>query len=88
MKAHLMAKYEKNLIIMEEINLPSVICFWDTGDKILSDSWYQIEKFNSKQERLRVVEETAAVILEISFYRPNIYIISYSFIYIISYISI
>ncbi len=40
------------------------MCFKNTGYSILSESWYEQKKSSEKEERLRIVETAAAIIVE------------------------
>lgn len=62
-KARLMNKYEEDILIIEKHKQSPVVCFRDTGYKLLADQWYTAKKLNPDEERLRVVKEAAAIIL-------------------------
>lgn len=63
-KDRLFKKYGSDIIIAETSNRITVVCFKNTGFKILSDNWYENRKTDPKEERLRVVQAAAAIILE------------------------
>ncbi|CAH2089718.1 unnamed protein product [Euphydryas editha] len=63
-KAHLEAKYGEDILIIEKQKRDCVVCFRNTGFKILADKWYQEKKQNYHEERLRVIREAAAIIRE------------------------
>lgn len=60
----LKTKYEDDIIITSRRgkNKPPVICFRNTGYKILTQSWYDSRNVDEKGERLRIVKATAAII--------------------------
>lgn len=58
-KTRLLKKY---ILIFDKNNHSAVVCFRDTGYKLLADTWYTAKKSNP-EERLRVVKEAAAIIL-------------------------
>lgn len=64
-KAKLFEKFGDRIIIKPGSNrfdVP-VICFTDTGYKVLNDAWYQQEgKKNNAEERMRIVKKAAAII--------------------------
>ncbi|KAE9523143.1 hypothetical protein AGLY_016457 [Aphis glycines] len=42
----------------------SVVCFKNTGFKVLTNAWYDSKKANEEEERLRIVEAAATIIRE------------------------
>lgn len=64
LKARLIKKYGDEIIVTDEKNQNQVICFRNTGYKILTNSWYDSKKSNPQEERLRVIEAAAAIIRE------------------------
>jgi len=63
-KAHLLKKYGSDIIITFSPNKMPVVCFKNTGYKILNDAWYQQALKNEQEERLRIVKTAAAIIVE------------------------
>lgn len=63
-KAHLLKKYGGDIIIAFSKNKKLVVCFKNTGYKILNDAWYQQGLRNEQEERLRIVKTAAAIIVE------------------------
>ncbi|KAG5896552.1 hypothetical protein JTB14_030755 [Gonioctena quinquepunctata] len=57
----LLEKYGSDILITEKI--PYIVCFKGTGHKIITDSWYD-ERLPKDEERLRIVETSAAIIFE------------------------
>lgn len=54
----------------------AMICFKNTGHKILTSAWYSAKNTDPKEDRLRAVREVAAIILEdirSVFYRTDVY---------------
>ncbi|CAG9814961.1 unnamed protein product [Phaedon cochleariae] len=65
LKRRLEGKYGDDIIISDSPNRECIICFKNTGHKILSDNWYVNEKKGDpKEERLRVVKTAGKIILE------------------------
>ncbi|CAH2989439.1 unnamed protein product [Chilo suppressalis] len=52
------------ILIIEKQKRDCVVCFRNTGFKILSDKWYEEKKKDYHEERLRVIREAAAIIRE------------------------
>lgn len=63
-KLHLSQKYGEDILFVDAIGQPTVVCFRNTGYKILTNTWYEEKKANKDEERLRVVRAAAAIILE------------------------
>lgn len=63
-KKYLINKYRDNIVIFERPRIGTFICLTNAGAKILSDSFYKEKKGNPAEERSRVVEEAAGIILE------------------------
>lgn len=61
-RAHLLAKYGNDVIV--SVNAPFVVCFKNTGYKIITDSWYEQKSATEREERLRIVRTAAAIIVE------------------------
>ena len=58
----LQEKYGSDVIISS--SAPYVICFKNTGYRILTESWYNQKCALEKEERLRIVKTAAAIIIE------------------------
>lgn len=63
-KSRLQEKYGEDICIFDSQGHDAFVCFRSTGYKILSSTWYDERKSNKEEERLRVVREAAAIILE------------------------
>lgn len=75
-KQKLRNKYNTDIIIIENRGKPTVVCFRNTGYKILMDSWYQKKATTEAQERLRIVTAAADIIREdirSKFYETSVY---------------
>lgn len=64
LKKRLQEKYGHGIIITAGNNREPIICFRNTGYTILSNKWYESREKNDQEERLRVVEAAAGIILE------------------------
>ena len=62
-KARLLQKYGDDISIVVT-HKRTIVCFRNTGFKILTDSWYASKKTNAEEERLRVVRAAANILLE------------------------
>lgn len=60
---HLLERYGEDVII-SKIKQSTIVCFKNTGHKILTDAWYNEKRSSEREERLRLVETAADVILE------------------------
>ncbi|XP_031335335.1 uncharacterized protein LOC116165167 isoform X2 [Photinus pyralis] len=60
-KQRLLEKYGDDICITA--NMPYIVCFKSTGHKIINDFWYQ-NRLSEKEERTRIVETAAAIIVE------------------------
>lgn len=65
-KAKLQTHYGSDITIAEAENRSRVVCFRNTGYKILSEKGYQYKKDNPIEERFRIVGAAAAIVLELS----------------------
>lgn len=63
-KDRLLKKYGSDILISTSANKKPVVCFKNTGYQILTDSWYQHKSLSEKEERRRIVETAAAIIVE------------------------
>lgn len=63
-KERLKQKYEDDIWIFEMNRRESVVCFRNTGHKLLAVDWYQNKNPNPEDEKLRVIREAAAIIVE------------------------
>lgn len=63
-KTHLKDKYGDDILINERQGRDCVVCFRNTGFKILSEKWYEEKKKDYREERLRVIREASAIIRE------------------------
>ncbi|KMQ84911.1 hypothetical protein RF55_16900, partial [Lasius niger] len=63
-KERLKQKYEDDIWIFEMNRRESVVCFRNTGHKLLAEDWYQNKNPNPEDEKLRVIREAAATIVE------------------------
>ncbi len=64
MKRKLLDHFGDDIIITCLPGKKSVICFRNTGYKILSSAWYTQKSQDQKQERLRIVKTAAAIVRE------------------------
>lgn len=60
----LIARYGSNIVITTKSKSLTIICFRDTADNILTNSWYEERKTNFCDERSRIVEAAASIIKE------------------------
>lgn len=63
-KARLIEKYGDDILFASIKKKKTVVCFKNTGEKILTNSWYQKTCMSEREERLRVVEAAAKIICE------------------------
>lgn len=63
-KQRLQEEYGHEILIFEKQGTPCIICFRNTGYKILSKAWYDAKNSDPEEERLRVIREAAAIIVE------------------------
>lgn len=64
-KTHLKKRFGDDIVIVEMgSNKGSVVCFKNTGHRILYDHWYKEQKGDAHHERLRVVKAAAEIIVE------------------------
>lgn len=54
-KARLKQEYEDDILIFEINRRESVVCFRNTGHKLLAEDWYQNKNPNPEDEKLRVI---------------------------------
>lgn len=52
------------IIVYIGIKASPIVCFRDTGYKILRDAWYSDKQSNEQEERKRVVEEAAVIVFQ------------------------
>lgn len=64
MKKRLKEEYGDEIIMFDAVGFQTIFCFRDTGHKILSQGWYAEKQSDPNEERLRVVREAAAIILQ------------------------
>lgn len=60
---HLLERFEEDVII-SKIKQNTIVCFKHTGHTNLTDAWYVEKRLSEREERLRLVETAADVILE------------------------
>lgn len=63
-KTRLLKKYDEDVLIVERGAKQTVVCFINTGYKILSDSFYQSRHSDPQEERLRIVRAAADILRE------------------------
>lgn len=64
-KTHLKKRFGDDIVIVEMgSNKGSVVCFKNTGHRILYDHWYKEQQGDAHHERLRVVKAAAEIIVE------------------------
>ncbi|KMQ95976.1 hypothetical protein RF55_3771 [Lasius niger] len=63
-KAHLLQKYGDDILLVKTAQKPPIVCFRNTGFKILTNAWYDEKKSDKREKRLRVVRTAAAIVLE------------------------
>ena len=64
-KSELIGRYGHNIVVSVNKNRKPVVCFRDTGNKILTDAWYENHRsHDEKEERLRIVKTAAKIIAE------------------------
>ncbi|XP_028418322.1 uncharacterized protein LOC114543611 [Dendronephthya gigantea] len=64
LKKKLEEHFGDDVIIASRRGKTPVVCFKDTGFKILNNSWYEQRSQSQEEERLRVVKAAAAIIRE------------------------
>lgn len=64
LKKRLQDHYGSDIIISVGQHQETVLCFRNTGYKILSQQWYKSKQANEEEERLRVVRAAADIIRE------------------------
>ena len=64
LKKKLEEHFGDNEIIASRRGKTPVVCFKDTGFKILNNAWYEQRLLNPAEERLRIVKTVAAIIRE------------------------
>lgn len=58
-------RYGHDIVISVNKNRKPVVCFRDTGNKILTDAWYENHmSHDEKEERLQIVKTAAKIIAE------------------------
>lgn len=73
LKKRLLDKYGNDIVIATGNNRESVICFRNTGYKILTKQWYVSQKKDEGEERLHIVRAAADIIREDI--RSNVYML-------------
>ncbi|KAJ8881834.1 hypothetical protein PR048_018320 [Dryococelus australis] len=63
-KAKLLQKYAENILIAVTVNKSQVICFRNTGYKLLTDTWCNNKQSDPKEERLRIARAAASIVLD------------------------
>jgi hypothetical protein len=63
-KSRLLKEFGDDVLIVERANKPTIVCFRNTGYKILTDAWYAEKEINPAEERMRIVRTAATIILE------------------------
>ena len=63
-KSRLLKEFGDDILIVERANKSTIVCFRNTGYKILTDAWYSEKKINFEEERMRIVRTAATIILE------------------------
>lgn len=63
-KSMLLKKIGEDILIIEAANKPAVVCFRNTGYKIITDTWYANRTSNDEEESLPIVYAAATIILE------------------------
>lgn len=64
-KARLKENFGDDIIISTRQNRNSVVCFRDSGHKILNDAWYERQKqIDEEKEKLRIIETSGKIIAE------------------------
>lgn len=65
-QSRLLKKYGDDIIITVQDHCSTIVCFRNTGYRILSEAWYNNQRANDPQEeRLRVVSEATAILQDI-----------------------
>ena len=64
LKNKLKEHFQEDVVIASRRGKPPVVCFRDTGFKILNNAWYEQRLQNPEAERLRIVKAAAAIIRE------------------------
>lgn len=63
-KKRLQRQYDYEILIFEAKGVDTIICFRNAGHKLLSQGWYEAKNSNPEEEKLRVIREAAAIIVE------------------------
>lgn len=63
-KRKLKEKYGNDIILSTNKNKVCIVCFRNTGYKILTNHWYEQKNADEHQERLRIIKAAAAIIRE------------------------
>lgn len=62
-KSELKLKYGEDIVVTANRNRKPVVCFRDTGNKILCDAWYANNRSaDEKEKRLRIVKTATTII--------------------------
>ena len=64
LKTKLQEKYRSDVIITTLQKKTPIVCFRNSGDKLLCNSWYNEKLQSEEEERLRIVRTAAAIIKE------------------------
>ncbi|KYN21230.1 hypothetical protein ALC57_06394 [Trachymyrmex cornetzi] len=62
-RKYLLEKYGDEILLINS-GRSTVVCYKNTGYKVISDAWYQKRSDNPAEERLRVIREAATIIRE------------------------
>jgi hypothetical protein len=63
-KAQLLKKYGDDILIAVTANKAPVVCFRNTGFKLLTEAWYSQKSDNKTEERRPIVKTAAAIVIE------------------------
>lgn len=63
-KAQLLKKYGDDILIAVTANKAPVVCFRNTGFKLLTEAWYNQKSDDKTEERRRIVKTAAAIVIE------------------------
>ncbi|GBM37029.1 hypothetical protein AVEN_31870-1 [Araneus ventricosus] len=63
-KPQLLKKYGDDILIAVTANRAPLVCFRNTGFKLLSEAWYNKKSDDKTEERRRIVTTAAAIVIE------------------------
>ncbi|GBN79877.1 hypothetical protein AVEN_204925-1 [Araneus ventricosus] len=63
-KAQLFKKYGDDILIAVTANKAPVVCFRNTGFKVLTEAWYNQKSDDKTEERRHIVKTAAAIVIE------------------------